>query len=205
MLAPIDWTNPATLERPNSVINNPDQIWGGNNSLVRNPGQIWGGENSFVRNPSQIWGGPNSVFNNPQLSSHPSLSNSARLETPYMSAMVLNVWCAKASQFRICSRPADLLGSCLCSDLTEVRMGRMLDSCDDVPVLVEPVAVSDRATEFLRHGDLIGGVETSAFDEHPLAAAEIDAFPVYLPEPRRAVAVGEPEEQALNLDTAAVL
>jgi hypothetical protein len=43
--APIDWTNPATLERPNSVITNPDQVFfGGNNSLVRNPGQIWGGD-----------------------------------------------------------------------------------------------------------------------------------------------------------------
>lgn len=51
---------------PNSVFNNPDQIWGGDNSFVRNPGQIWGGDNSFVRNPGQIWGGPNSVFNNPQ-------------------------------------------------------------------------------------------------------------------------------------------
>jgi hypothetical protein len=50
---------------PNSLINNPSQVWGGDNSFVRNPGQIFGGSNSFVRNPSQIWGGNNSIFNNP--------------------------------------------------------------------------------------------------------------------------------------------
>ncbi len=50
---------------PNSFVRNPDQIWGGDNSFVRNPGQIFGGDNSFVRNPGQIFGGSNSVFNNP--------------------------------------------------------------------------------------------------------------------------------------------
>jgi esterase/lipase superfamily enzyme len=49
----------------NSVVRNPDQIWGGENSFVRNPAQIWGGNNSVVKNPSQFWGGNNSIFNNP--------------------------------------------------------------------------------------------------------------------------------------------
>ena len=34
---------------PNSVINNPDQIFGGGNSIFHNPGQILGGEHSAVR------------------------------------------------------------------------------------------------------------------------------------------------------------
>jgi hypothetical protein len=50
---------------PNSVFNNPAQIWGGSNSMFNNPQQIWGGSNSIFNNPSQIWGGPNSVVRNP--------------------------------------------------------------------------------------------------------------------------------------------
>jgi hypothetical protein len=50
---------------PNSVFNNPAQVWGGPNSMIRNPSQIWGGPNSMFRNPGQVFGGPNSVFNNP--------------------------------------------------------------------------------------------------------------------------------------------
>lgn len=43
---------------PNSVFNNPAQIWGGSNSMFNNPQQIWGGSNSLFNNPQQIWGGP---------------------------------------------------------------------------------------------------------------------------------------------------
>jgi hypothetical protein len=48
---------------PNSVINNPGQLFGGKNSMVRNPGQITGGENSAVN----VWlkkplGGPNAAI-----------------------------------------------------------------------------------------------------------------------------------------------
>lgn len=50
---------------PNSMLNNPGQIWGGPNSMFNNPAQVWGGPNSVFNRPSQIFGGPNSVFNNP--------------------------------------------------------------------------------------------------------------------------------------------
>jgi hypothetical protein len=50
---------------PNSMVNNPDQIFGGPNSFARNPAQVWGGDNSVVKNPGQIFGGSNSIFNNP--------------------------------------------------------------------------------------------------------------------------------------------
>lgn len=60
------FNNPAQIwGGSNSMFNNPQQIWGGNNSLFNNPSQIWGGPNSVVRNPSQVFGGQNSVFNNP--------------------------------------------------------------------------------------------------------------------------------------------
>jgi hypothetical protein len=41
------------------------EIAGGPNSMVNNPGQIFGGPNSVFNNPGQITGGPNSVINNP--------------------------------------------------------------------------------------------------------------------------------------------
>ena len=60
------FNNPAQIwGGSNSMFNNPQQIWGGPNSIFNNPAQIWGGPNSVVRNPGQVFGGPNSVFNNP--------------------------------------------------------------------------------------------------------------------------------------------
>jgi hypothetical protein len=60
------FNNPAQIwGGSNSMFNNPQQIWGGPNSMFNNPQQIWGGPNSVVRNPTQVFGGPNSVFNNP--------------------------------------------------------------------------------------------------------------------------------------------
>jgi hypothetical protein len=60
------FNNPAQIwGGPNSMFNNPQQIWGGPNSVFNNPAQIWGGPNSVVRNPQQIFGGPNCIFNNP--------------------------------------------------------------------------------------------------------------------------------------------
>jgi len=39
---------------PNSVINNPSQIWGGPNSVFNNPGQILGGPGSVFHDPGQV-------------------------------------------------------------------------------------------------------------------------------------------------------
>jgi hypothetical protein len=52
------------VEGPNSIISNPDQIWGGDNSFVKNPGQIWRGSNSIVYDPSKFWNRSNPVFYN---------------------------------------------------------------------------------------------------------------------------------------------
>jgi hypothetical protein len=50
---------------PNSVLNQPGEIFGGPNSVFNNPGQLAGGPNSVINNPGQVLGGPNSVFHNP--------------------------------------------------------------------------------------------------------------------------------------------
>jgi hypothetical protein len=47
------------------VMRNVRALAGGPNSMFNNPGQVWGGPNSMFNNPGQVWGGPNSVFNNP--------------------------------------------------------------------------------------------------------------------------------------------
>lgn len=52
---------------------------------------------------------------------------------------------------------------------------------------------------------MVGGVEDAAFDEHTLAAAQLDSFLVESLQPRVLVSIGEEEEQALHLYAGAIL
>src|SRR5262249_20587273 len=63
---------------------------------------------------------------------------------------------------------------------------------------------SDAGIQLLRHRDVVFRVELAAPHEHALALAEIDFRAVELLQPGVAVALREPEEQALDLDALAV-
>ena len=51
---------------------------------------------------------------------------------------------------------------------------------------------------------LIFGIELAAAHEHSLAVAEVDGLAVELLQPGVVMALGKPEEQALDLDVAAI-
>lgn len=58
-----------------------------------------------------------------------------------------------------------------------------------------------RAVYTLRTRDLAFAAKLPAPHQRPLSLAEVDPFAVEVFEPRMAVAIGEPQKQALHLDT----